>query len=129
MCSVIWPGASAECHVEVLTPSDFRSLRPIFMASGFGFKNQTSGIDRSSKRDPSHCRGWRRRRLQNAGDVLKLMGKIRNRDLLMARSLRGEHASSQGWLETGAKALLARMIWVIMSGDKASMSVAFPAQL
>jgi hypothetical protein len=59
--------------------------------------------------------------ITNAGEVLTRIGKIENCDLLMARSLRGEKAASQGWFETGAKTLLAWMIWVIMGGEKILM--------
>src|SRR5882762_273507 len=121
-CSVIWPGASPSAMSKYLTPERLPiRCRQIFMASGLGSKIQTSGIDRSSKRDPIHLPWLAPTSITNAGEVLKLMGKIENCDLLMARSLRGEKAASQGWFETGAKTLLAWMIWVIMGGEKASM--------
>jgi len=80
-------GRFAECHVEVLNAgATSDSLPADFMASGLGSKIQTSGIDRSSKRDPIHLPWLAPTSITNAGDVLKLMGKIENRDLLMARS-------------------------------------------
>src|SRR5260370_41409199 len=99
------------------------------MASGLGSKIQTSGIDRSCKRDPIQLPRLAPTAITNAGERLKLTGKIDNRDLLMERSLRGEHAASQGCFETGAKALLAWMIWAKMGGDNASMMGRMPCKV
>src|SRR5260370_41018460 len=92
------------------------------MASGLGSKIQTSGIDRSCKRDPIQLPRLAPTSITNAGERLKLTGKIENRDLLIARSLRGELPGSKGGFETRARALLAWMIRVRMGGGRAPMS-------
>src|ERR1700737_3693664 len=95
-CSVIWPAASPRAISKYLMPERFPiRWRQIFMASGLGSKIQTSGIDRSCKRDPIQLPRLAPTSITNAGERLKLTGKIEKRDLLMARSLRGEHAASQ----------------------------------
>src|SRR5713101_1192626 len=81
---------------KYLTPERFPiRCRQIFMASGLGSKIQTSGIDRSCKRDPIQLPRLAPTSITNAGERLKLTGKIENSDLSMARSLRGEHGGGQ----------------------------------
>src|SRR5260370_9347886 len=88
------------------------------MASGLGSKIQTSGIDRSCKRDPIQLPRLAPTAITNAAERLKLTGKIENRDLLMTRSLRAQHAARQGCFEPETKPLLAWIIWVIKTGGQ-----------
>jgi hypothetical protein len=82
---------------KYLTP-DRRLIRcwQIFMASEFGSKTQISGMDTSSERAPIHSPRLAPTSITNAGEILKLIGKIENRDLWMAASVLGDHASIQG---------------------------------